>query len=114
MTRSLADQLLKYTQGELQMSLTNSAAIQAYAAATKPVLDSLIAALNAIATGVTNLDTLITTLQNSPGTITPDDQATLDAAQAEVVQLQTIVSNINTTPPGQAVPPPPAAPARKR
>jgi len=96
------------------MSVTNSAAIQAFAAAETSVLNSLVTAINNIATGVAALDALITTLQNSPGDITPADQATLDAIQAQTTQIQAQLTAINTTPPGTPVPvvPPPAGPRK--
>lgn len=85
--------------------MTNSAAINAFAAAEKTVLDSLVTALNGIATGVKALDDLITTLQNSPGTITAADQATLDAMQTQSKAILAQVAAINTAPPGTVIPP---------
>lgn len=85
--------------------MTNSAAINAFAAAEKTVLDSLVTALNGIATGVKALDDLITTLQNSTGTISPADQATLDAMQTQSKAILAQVAAINTAPPGTVIPP---------
>lgn len=83
---------------------TNPSAIQAWAAAEQPVLDSIAAAINSLAAGVQALDNLITTLQNSPGQITAADQATLDAAQAQSKALLAQLQAISTTPPGTPVP----------
>jgi uncharacterized phage infection (PIP) family protein YhgE len=64
------------------------------------------AKLGVVVDGIAKLDDLITKLQNSPGGITPQDQALLDAAQAQVQSLVTQADDvaaaadaINTTPP---------------
>ena len=44
--------------------------------------------LDAIQTAIAALNTQIATLQNSPGTITPADQATLDSLQAAGIALE--------------------------
>jgi hypothetical protein len=112
MTRLLADELVKLKPRRNTMALTNSAAIQAFATAETATLNSLVTALNNIATGIAALDALITQLQNSAGTINPADQATLDAIQAQSQALVTQVKAINTTAPGAPVPVVPA-PAKK-
>ncbi len=85
------------------MSVTPSA-IQAFAAAETATLASLSTALTALDTGIKALDALITTLQNSPGTISPADQATLDQIQAASKALVAQANAISTTPPGTVVP----------
>jgi len=62
-------------------------------------------AVDDIATQITNLNTEIATLQNSPGTITPEDQATLDRLHAAGQALATKVQALDTLTP----PPPPTA-----
>lgn len=90
---------------------TTPDAIQAFAAAEGAVLDSLVAALNSITTGVKALDDLITQLQNSAGQISPADQALLDQIQAKSNALVAQANAINTTPPGTVIPPgPPPGP----
>ncbi len=83
---------------------TTPSAIQAFATAEGALLTSIAAALTNIATGVLALDALITTLQNSTGTISAADQATLDAMQKQSQALVTQVNAISTTPPGGTVP----------
>ena len=71
--------------------------------------------LTGIASGVAALDTLITNFQNSPGTLTPADQAALDAIQVASQALVAQSAAIVVTPPGPGAPPvsgvPPAPPA---
>jgi hypothetical protein len=85
------------------MAVTPSA-IQIFAAAEQATLTSLSTALTALATGVAALDALITQLQNSPGTISPADQALLDQIQAQSQANLAQANAISTTPPGQPVP----------
>ena len=85
------------------MSVTPSA-IQAFAAAETATLNSLSSALTALATGIAALDALITQFQNSPGTLSAADQASLDAIQAQSKALVTQANAISTTPPGTPVP----------
>ncbi len=99
---------------------TTPDAIQQWDAANAPTRAAIAAAIQTmgatipnLAAGVANLDTLITTLQNSPGQITPADQATLDAATAQsaknssdLAALVAALAAINTAAPG-TVPPAP-------
>lgn len=64
--------------------------------------DTLNTELDGIATGIAALDTLITGLQNSPGTLSPEDQAALDAIQAASGALATKAAAIVTAPPATA------------
>jgi hypothetical protein len=87
---------------------TTPSAIQAFATAEGALLTTISGALTNIATGVLALDALITTLQNSSGTISAADQATLDAMQTQSQALVTQVNAISVTPPGATVPVTPA------
>ena len=105
---------------------TTPDAIQVWAAKQQADQDAIAAALNTIgttigtiATGVAALQALITTLQNSPGAITPADQATLDSMETAAATLATqantaaaALAAINTAAPG-TVPPPPPGPRHK-
>lgn len=86
-----------------QQSVTPSA-IATFAAAEQDKLASLATAITNIGNGVIALDALIAQLQNSPGTITPADQALLDQIQATSQALVTQAQAISTTPPGTVVP----------
>ena len=59
--------------------------ISEFAALQTAFNDRINVAVEGVAKDIETLKTLITTLQNSPGAITPEDQATLD-------QLTTVVS----------------------
>jgi len=58
-------------------------AISDFAAKQEEFNDRLSTALDGIAGDITELNDLITKLQNTPGVITPEDQALLDAAQVK-------------------------------
>ena len=57
--------------------------------------------LDSLATGIANLDALITQLQNNPGPISPVDQGLLDEAQAQSTALVAKVASISTDPPAK-------------
>lgn len=61
-------------------------------------------AVGSIATGVKNLDDLINQLQNTPGEITPEDQALLDQIQAQSNDLLAQVQAIDTAAPAKPTP----------
>lgn len=75
---------------ELQQTVTN---LQT-AATLVPVL----------AAGVINLQTFITTLQNSPGPISVEDQATLDQAEQLSASLVSQIQAVSTAVPGSTPP----------
>lgn len=80
-------------------------AISDYAAKVQTFQNQVSTALDDIKTEIQALNDKITQLQNSSGTITPEDQALLDAAQAQsqaLVQKAQALDSIN---------PPPAAPS---
>lgn len=78
---------------------TTPSAIQAWAAAEQADLTTISTTLDGIVTGVAALDALITQFQNSPGTLSADDQAALDAIQAASQALVAKVQAISTAPP---------------
>ena len=75
------------------------------AKAEQTSLDAVNASLDSIVAGIAALDTLITNFQNSPGTLSAEDQAALDAINAASAALETKAAAVSTTPPT----PPPAA-----
>lgn len=95
---------------------TNPSPIGTWAASELADLASASAAVSNIGAGIVVLDGIITGFQNSPGTLSPADQASLDAAQAASKALLAQLSAISTTPPGTTVPvipippPPPGVP----
>ena len=91
---------LKETENKIMSAITD------WAAKEQADLDTISATLDGIVAGVAALDTLITNLQNSPGTLSAADQAALDAIQAASKTLVTKSGAISTAPP--TVTPPPA------
>ena len=84
-------------QGKLMSQLTD------WAAAEQADLTAISNTLDTIVAGVAALDTLITNFQNSPGTLSPSDQAALDAIQTASKALVTKSAAIVVTPPGPPV-----------
>ncbi len=74
-------------------------AISDFAASVQTGFDAVSADLDAIIAGIANLDALITQLQNSPGQITPADQALLDQIQTNVAGLKAKADSVNVQPP---------------
>jgi hypothetical protein len=70
-----------------------------FAAAEGVSLAAISATLDSIVAGVAALDTLINNFQNSPGALTPADQAALDGIQAASAALVTKAAAISVTPP---------------
>lgn len=83
---------------------TTPSAIQAWAAAEGAVLTSASAAVTNVNTGVLALDAMLIAFNNSPGTLSPADQAALDGIMAQSKALASQATAINTTPPGTPVP----------
>lgn len=81
-------------------------AIADYTAKVNASFASLNTALDDIKTEISSLNDKITTLQNSPGPISPEDQATLDAAQTQAQSLVDKAQAMDTVNP----PAPPAQP----
>ena len=74
-------------------------AITDWAATEQADLDGISATLDGIVTGVSALDALITSLQNSPGTLSASDQTALDAIQAASKAVVAKAAGIVTAPP---------------
>lgn len=70
-----------------------------WAAKQQADLTAISGVLDSIATGVNALDALIKQLQNTSGSITPEDQALLDQIEAQSAALVTKAQQINTQPP---------------
>jgi hypothetical protein len=66
-------------------------------------LDAVSTQLDTIVAGISALDVLITNFQNSPGTLTPADQAALDSIQASSKALLAKANAVVTTPPAPPV-----------
>lgn len=62
-------------------------------------LTAIQTALTNVVTGIAALDALITTFQNSPGTLAPDDQAALTAIQTASAALVAQSQAISVAPP---------------
>ena len=75
-------------------------AISDYAAKQAAYNTAVSSDLDAIQAQITTLNTLITTLQDSAGTVTPEDQATIDSLQAAGTALATKADTLaGKTPP---------------
>ena len=74
-------------------------AITDWAAKEDADLTAINATLDGIVTGVAGLDELIKQLQNSPGTLSPEDQAVLDRIEAASAALVTKAGAIDTSAP---------------
>jgi len=80
-------------------------AVTDFAALEQADLDAISAKVDAIITGISALDALITSLQNSPGTLSASDQAALDAIQASSKALVQKANAVVTAAPGSNPPP---------
>jgi len=76
-------------------------------AAEQADADAISARLDDITAGIAKLDKLITDFQNSPGTLSPADQAAVDAIQATITALRVKAEAVDTTPPTPPTPPAP-------
>lgn len=83
--------------------MTASESIAAYKAAVDTAYDTIGASVDKIVksqagiqSDVAALKKTIADIQNSPGTLSPADQTSLDEAQARVAQLSTKVENVAT------------------
>lgn len=84
---------------------TIMSAIGDFAASVQQSFDAISTDLDTITAGITSLDALITQLQNSPGSITPQDQALLDQIQTNVKALKEKADAVNVAPPVPPVTP---------
>jgi hypothetical protein len=73
--------------------------IETWATKEQASLDAISGTLDGIVTGIVALDALITSLQNSTGTLSASDQAALDAIQAASEALVAKSAGIVVTPP---------------
>ena len=85
-----------------------------WATAEQADLSTIQATLNGIVTGITTLDTLITNLQATATTLSPDDLAALAAVKTASDLLVTQSQAISTTAPGAPTPAPVASASNKR
>ena len=67
-------------------------------------MQSALVQIGVISSGVLALDALITTLQNSPGAITPADQATLDQMTTISAQVVAALGAVNVAAPSTTAP----------
>jgi hypothetical protein len=81
-------------QGERTMSV-----ITDWAAQEQADLTEISNTLDTIVAGIAALDVLITNFQNSPGTLSPADQAALDGIQAASKALKAKSAAISVAPP---------------
>jgi len=78
----------------------NNPQIAAFAAALNGFVTEIDTAVNGITGDVSNLKAQLEAIQNSPGTLSPEDQASLDAALASVGALSGKVKTLDdATPP---------------
>jgi hypothetical protein len=106
------DRIEKLLLDERKKEKQDMSQITDWATKEQASLTSISSTLDGIVTGVTALDELITRFQNSPGTLSVEDQTALDAIQAASQALVTKSAAIVVTPPSPVspVPAPPLAP----
>ena len=92
-SNSITKHDLKETEKKIMSQITD------WAAKNQADLTAIGSTLDGIVAGVAALDTLITNLQNSPGTLSASDQSALDAIQASADALVTKSAGIVVTPP---------------
>lgn len=83
---------------------TGNDPIQNFATATQANLNALDAKLTDLQNGISNLDQLIIQFQNSPGTLSEQDQAFLDQIQAQSAALVAKANAISVVPPSTTPP----------
>jgi len=64
-------------------------AIQNFASRVKASFQKIGTSIDGVSADVTELKRIITEIQNSPGTLTPEDQASLDEAEALATEIVT-------------------------
>ncbi len=85
--------------------------IMDWAAQEQAALAATSTSLDGVVVGVAALDAMIQAFQNSPGVLSPEDQAALDAITSVSGALAAKAAAISTTPPSATPPPPPPPPA---
>ncbi len=96
---NIAAELVKTDLRVRQLEDKIMSKITDFAATTQANFTAIQTSLDGITAGIANLDALITQLQNSPGTLSPADQAALDAIQQASADLVTKAQAISTAPP---------------
>jgi len=81
-------------------------AIQAFAGRVKASFQQIGASIDGVQADVTELKRIITELQNSPGTISAEDQASLDEAEALAGGLVTRLADLDAATAPAVVPTP--------
>lgn len=76
--------------------------VQDFSNSEQQKLASISGALDTVVTGIAALDQMITDFQNSPGTLSPEDQAALDAIESASNDLLAKAQSISTAPPVKA------------
>ena len=84
---------------------TNMSQLTDWAAQEQADLTAISNTLDQVVTGVAALDVMITTFQNSPGTLSAADQAALDGIQAASKALVVKSAAISVAPPGPSAQP---------
>ena len=112
--RQLLEQVNNKVDQVEEQELKIMSQITDWAAAEQADLSTIQATLNGIVTGITALDTLITNLQATATTLSPDDLAALTAVKTASDLLVTQSQAISTTAPGAPTPAPVASASNKR
>ena len=82
---------------KIMQAIDNFAAAQrAYNTAQATAIDGLVSSLAGVTQDVVDLQAKIVELQNSPGTLTPADQANLDEMQADGAALVTRLQGVQS------------------
>lgn len=111
---TITKQDLDKMEHRIMTKISESAArLQAFSERQAAAIDSAVVSLTGLTEDIAELNRKITELQNSPGTITPEDQALLDAAETQAdalaVKAEAVSAALKTldeqTPPVVPVPP---------
>lgn len=78
-----------------QMENRIMSAISDYSVAVKAILDQISKAVDDLVAEIAALAAKIDQLQNSPGAITPSDQALLDGIQAQATSISTKITALD-------------------
>lgn len=97
--RVILDQLKDLLAKNIAKEQQLMSQITDWAATEQADLSAISTTLDSITTGIKALDDLITKFQNSPGTLSPEDQAALDQIQAASKALVTKAAAIDVNPP---------------
>lgn len=73
--------------------------IQDFADQQKADLDAISSSVSVVVEGIKKLDDMITAFQNSPGTLSAEDESAIAAIQSQTKSLRDQVESINVTPP---------------